>query len=183
MKSSNAMQLDVFELAKRGQVREGALEMAALPRLSQSQAGQPAEPAPPALIEFRFEGFLDEQRRPSAQLALRGEIDLACDRCGKPLRWPLATDARYFFVHSEDELGRLPVDDSEEEPLLGSARFDLHALIEDEAILALPMSPRHASCEIAVDLSAGLSAADIPPAEPERPHPFAQLEKLKSRRN
>ncbi len=177
MKNSNPMQVDVFELAKRGGSREGRLGLADLPRLAASQAPQAAEPHPPAPIEFRFEGFTDERRRPSAHLSLHGEIDLPCDRCGKPIRWTVRVDARYFFVRGEDELARLPVDESEEEPLLGSTRFDLHELIEDEAILALPMSPRHDACDLAVPLP----APDEPPAEAVRPNPFAQLQKLKPR--
>ncbi len=173
----NPMQVDVFDLAKRGGSCEGTLGLDRLPRLAASQSPQPAEPQPPAPVRFRYEGFLDERRRPSAQLTLDGEIDLSCDRCGKPIRWTLRVDARYFFVHGEAELARLPVDESDEEPLLGSTRFDLQALIEDEAILALPMSPRHEACDLQVPLPTSVAA----PEEGARPTPFAQLQKLKSR--
>jgi uncharacterized protein len=40
----------------------------------------------------------------------------------------------------------LPIDDAPDEPLLGSRRFDVAALVEEQAILALPISPRHAAC-------------------------------------
>ncbi len=171
------MQVDVFELAKRSGSREGTLSLADLPRLAESQAPQPAALQPLQPIHFRFAGFVDERRRPGAQLGLQGEIDLTCDRCGKPIRWTVHADARYFFVHSESELARLPVEESEEEPLLGSTRFDLHELIEDEAILALPMSPRHDAC----DPEVALPAPDDALEGPARPNPFAQLKKLKSR--
>jgi uncharacterized protein len=177
--SSTPLHLDVFELAKRGETRTGELALAALPRLAQSQGAAAADAEPPRPLAFRLEGFMDERRRPSARLAIDGEIDLVCDRCAKPLRWRLQTEARYYFVHSEDELARLPVDEAEEEPLLGATRFDLRGLIEDEAILALPMSPRHPDCAPAVDVPR-LRAEE---SAPDRPHPFAQLEKLKSRRH
>lgn len=170
----------MFELAKRGQTRVGELALAVLPRLAQSQAATAASHEPPRPLAFRLEGFLDERRRPSARLAIDGEIDLVCDRCAKPLRWRLQAQAHYFFVHSEDELARLPVDEAEEEPLLGATRFDLRGLIEDEAILALPMSPRHADCTLALPVPAAAREDDH---APERPSPFAQLEKLKSRRH
>ncbi len=184
MKQPNAMQVDVFDLAEGGQVRAGEVRLDALPRLAQSQLPQAALATPLRPIAFRFEGFVDDLRRPSAHLSLNGEIDLGCDRCGKPLRWSLATQARYFFVRTETELGNLPVDEAEEEPLLGSTRFDLRELIEDEAILALPMSPRHDACEPDLALApTAVAAAGASKDAPERPHPFAQLEKLKSRRN
>jgi uncharacterized protein len=178
--SGNPLQVDVFELAKRGETRAGELALAVLPRLAQSQASAAAAAEPLQPVMFVLEGFMDERRRPSARLALDGEIDLVCDRCAKPLRWRLQSQARYFFVRSEDELARLPVDEAEEEPLLGATRFDLRGLVEDEAILALPMSPRHVDCELEVPLPAAQSKDE--PA-PERPSPFAQLEKLKSRRH
>jgi len=60
---------------------------------------------------------------------------------------PIDERARFFFVTDEAELGRLPIDDAPDEPLLGSAQFDLAALIEDQVILALPISPRHEGCD------------------------------------
>lgn len=178
--SNTSLHLDVFELAKRGETHTGELALVALPRLAQSQGAAAALAEPPRPLAFRLEGFMDDRRRPSARLALDGEIDLMCDRCARPLRWRLQTVARYFFVHSEDELARLPVDEAEEEPLLGATRFDLRGLIEDEAILALPMSPRHPDCAPDVPLPA--AAREDDPA-PERPRSFAQLQKLKSRRH
>ena len=48
--------------------------------------------------------------------------------------------------------GRLPVlyvcrEVDEEEVLAASPHLDLAALVEDEAILALPMAPAHVTCE------------------------------------
>ncbi len=182
MKTRDSRHVDVFELAKRGEERAGELALFDLPRLAQSQSAQATDERHPLQpLRFRMRGFVDERRRPSAVLTLDAEIDLQCDRCGKPLRWALASETRYFFVQTEDQLARLPVDDAEEEPLVGSAQFDLHGLIEDEAILALPMSPRHADCELEGGLPAAAGLADEEP--PERPHPFAALEKLKPRRH
>lgn len=153
----------------------GRIALDRLPRLRQSQA---AGACSPAAVDYRLEGFVDERGRPSARLHLSGAIDLQCDRCGAPLRWTLQSAARYYFVADERELARLPVEDTEEEPLLGSARFDLHGLVEDEAILALPMSPRHAACE-----PPPAPAQVEPSPATEAAHPFAQLEKLRSRRH
>lgn len=169
--------VDVYELARQGGVRAGRLSVDELPRLRQSRSPEPAQGTPAVPLQYRFAGCIDERGRPGARLSLAGEIDLVCDRCGAALRWPLAAQARYYFVHSKDEMARLPIEDTEDEPLLGSARFDLVELIEDEAILALPMAPRHAACELAL---AGDSArADQTAAD--RPHPFAELAKLRSR--
>ena len=80
-------------------------------------------------------------------------------------------------MRTEQELARIPDDESEDEPLLGSERFDLHELLEDEAILALPISPRHADCAAPAP-----AAPDAGAEATGRPHPFASLASLKSRR-
>lgn len=76
-------------------------------------------------------------------------------------------------MRSEADLADIPVDDAPEEPLVGSAHFDLAALIEDEAILQLPISPRHPDC------AAPFPVEPDADAEEERPHPFAELARLR----
>lgn len=171
--------LDVFEAARRQRVVEGRLPLAALARLRPSLAA--AEGA----LEFRYDGGADARGRPVGRLSFAGTVALVCDRCGGPLATALAGDARYYFVRSEAELARIPVDEAEEEPLLGSARFDLYALVEDEAILALPISPRHADCR--PPYAAGDEAPAAPggsgeaDGEAPRRRPFAALARLKPR--
>lgn len=163
--------VDVFELARTQATVRGRLALAGLTRLLASLGGSVGE------LEYTLQGQVDDRGRPAARLRLRGTVQLVCDRCGGALPFDIDGDSQYYFVRSEQELGRIPVDDSLDEPLLGSTRFDLHELIEDEAILALPISPRHASCQPQAELPAVAAEGN-----PERPHPFAALAQLKSRR-
>ena len=63
--------------------------------------------------------------------------------------------------------------------LVFQPRFDLHALVEDELLLALPLVPMHDTCPQPVVMAAGAiddaSNADAPP----RKNPFAELARLK----
>lgn len=159
---------DVWELArKRGSV-SGVVALRQLPRLAAALLDTADR------LQYRFTGSIDERGRPAALLELEGRVHALCDHCGKPVAVPIGEQARFFFVVDEEELGRLPIDDAPDEPLLGSERFDLAALIEDQAILALPISPRHEGCQAA--------AQALPPAqsEPVR-RPFAALVELKRR--
>jgi uncharacterized protein len=61
--------------------------------------------------------------------------------------------------------------------LVAARDFDLHALIEDELLMALPATPRHGVCPEPVRLSA--VDPDFDAAQNERPHPFAALGQLK----
>lgn len=163
--------LDVFELARTQATVRGRLPLAAMTRLADSLAGGSGE------LEYTLKGDLDDRGRPAARLSVSGTVQLVCDRCGSAVPFGLECESHYYFVRTEQELSRIPVDDSPDEPLLGSTRFDLHELIEDEAILALPISPRHDACQPAPE-----PRAETAEGNPQRPHPFAALAKLKSRR-
>jgi uncharacterized protein len=159
--------LDVFDLAAHRRAVHGAVAVADLARLAESLREVTGD------LHYELLGHTDAHRRPAATLRLRGKVLLTCDRCDGPLTHELATEQGFFFVRDEHELEALPVDpEAEADPLVGSTSFDLAALVEDEAILALPMSPRHAVCP----------AGEAPTAAVEpSPHPFAALAALKRR--
>lgn len=164
--------IDIFEFARSGGRIEGALACARMPRLAPMLAAAGGE------LRFELRGGFDARARPAAQLRFAGRVQLECDRCGAAVEHELGGGGRYYFVRSEEELARIAIDESEDEPLLGAARFDLHQLLEDEAILALPMAPRHARCEPRP------TEAQAPQAgAAERQRPFAALgQALKTRR-
>jgi len=159
---------DVFELARRNGVIEGQVPFDAAPRLrADLRSGSGA-------IAFRLEGRIDEQGRAAARLFLRGDLPLVCDRCARSMILHVEHEGKFYFVDDEHELATLPVSaDDEAEPLLGSEFFDVRALVEDEAILCLPVSPRHGACP---SPSAG-DQADVP-AGSARENPFAVLQGL-----
>jgi len=67
--------------------------------------------------------------------------------------------------------------------LVGSGRFDVLDLVEDEAIMALPIAPRHSACDLPdAHLPAGQNAprSRNGASSPERENPFAVLASLKS---
>ena len=156
--------VDVFELAREAASVQGQLEAAELPRLS-------ALLTPPmGRIRFSFEGYIDERGRTAARLRIEASLGLNCDLCGRRLQWALDETSRFFFVDDEQQLAALPIEPEGEEPLLASRRFDLQDLVEEQTILALPISPRHPLCEEAL-------GSDRPEQAANRP--FAALGALK----
>ena len=170
-RDSSSRFLDVFELARARSAVCGRVPLSELTRLAASLSGSEGD------LAYEVQGQVDGRGRPAARVRLCGTLRLVCDRCGNALPFELDAAAHFYFVHSEQELARIPVEDSPEEPLLGSTRFDLLALIEDEAILALPISPRHLTCE--GEAASATAASD---EASERPHPFAALAQLRPRR-
>jgi len=164
-----AHKVDVFELARsRGSVN-GKLAVNRAMRLRADLRDTSGA------IQYQLDGFIDAQSRPAARLHLRADLPIVCDRCAQALDLPIDEMVTFCFVHDESELAALPVvADDEAEPLLGSDRFDLDALVEDQAILCVPVSPRHAQCPI--------GTTDSKPAvanrKAARPNAFATLPAL-----
>jgi len=150
---------DSWELAQRGSSILGEVAAEQMPRLAAALL-DPAD-----RLGYRFTGGLDGRGRPAARLQLQGVLHAACDRCGRPVPVPIDEEAQFFFVAEEAELDRLPIDDAPDEPLIGSTQFDLAALIEDQAILALPISPRHEHCGSPLRQQPAPSAPTLRPFE------------------
>jgi uncharacterized protein len=93
-------------------------------------------------------------------------LNLVCQRCLQPMAVPLELDSKLRFVADEAQAEALD-EHSEEDVLALTAALDLHELVEDELILALPLVPRHDHCPNA------LATAAEPVAE--QAHPFAAL--------
>lgn len=159
---------DALELARHGRVIEGTLLVSEMTRLASSVA------QPTGTLSYRIVGRLDDRGRAGALLRLTGDLALACQRCGAPLSFHLEREAAFRFVASEEELNAVPLDDDDEaEAIVGGHSMDLAAWLEEEAILLLPLVPRHDDCQpIAIE-------AREESVAPTRPNPFAALAQLK----
>ena len=137
-----------------------------LPRLAQSVLD------PSARVRYDVQGSVDEEGHPGAVMKLSARLALRCERCNEPLQFVLERDVPFRFVQDEQELNALPIEDDEVEEVVGSPVMDLLAWVEDEAILSLPLVPRHEDCAVPyADAPAGVDT--------RRPNPFAALAKLR----
>ena len=112
--------------------------------------------------------------RPALSIDASTEVTLECQRCLQPMPLPLTIARRIFFVDGEDAAAALDLD-SDDDVLALPPSLDLHQLLEDELLLALPVVPRHDVCAVPLAPSTGEDAL----AETEREHPFAALAALK----
>lgn len=118
-------------LARR--IYEGALPLAAMPRLRGSLAATDGDAR--YSVEFGKDGI------GIAWLALRVEADLplVCQRTLEIFVYPVSIDQRLGVIANEAEEAGLPPD---YEPLLvASGELAIADVIEDELILALPVVP------------------------------------------
>ena len=173
MPSVTPFLVDVYELARERRTIEGDLALADLPRLAASLLRTEGS------LRYRIRGEIDGRGRPGAEMHLSATLQLECQRCTQELDFPLRRNAYFRFVSSEEELNALPIDDDDVDELLGSQHMDIAAWIEDEAILSLPLVPRHDDCRPAVPLVAASDGVD---GGEKRPSPFAALASLKAGR-
>lgn len=175
--------LDIRVFADRSASLEGDI---ALPRLQRLAASFHAD-APPGddeLVHWRAGGEMRKARGAPAQpwldLTAQTRVRLTCQRCLQAVEVPLHVDADFRFVTDESTAADQDVD-AEEDLLVESRSFNLHALIEDEMLLALPLVPRHdGDCPQPLQAPADPAAAAIE-LEP-RDKPFAALAGLKLRK-
>jgi len=157
--------IDVFALARSHERIEGCIAVAAMKRLAPLLSATDGE------VSWHLEGATDRRGRPAMTVSVRGSLTVNCDRCGEKLELPVATESQFWFVRTEEELNLQPIGIEDSEPLIGGRQFVIADLIEDEAILALPISPHHAHCRV----------ADEPAEDADRRRSFSALATLKSR--
>jgi len=152
--------IDSVRFAREGGVVSGSIELSRLDRLVEhleSGAG---------FAEFEVRGGMEEGKA-LLTITVRAGLRLRCQRCLDGLDYPLAARSRLLLVEDGE---RWPADESTEErydAIPAQRELDLVTLVEDEILLALPLAPRHETCE-----------APAPGLKAGEPRPFAGLAKL-----
>lgn len=191
-----ATTIDTSELARTGGSLSGDLPLSRLDRLGSLLADTQGA------IAWRVRGWrIDRAGTNEDFMALSFDVVLrpTCVRCLQPVDVELHVARTYRLVETEDEAQRIDLDEDDHDVIAAGERFDLAALIEDEAIMDLPPAPRHESCDAArsgaepsrpgagTDPSQPGDPADPRPAQSDDPcaasdHPFAALRSLRGKR-
>ena len=129
--------IDSLHFARTALEQRGVLGMERLPRLAKMQCSTLG-------LEYHLRGGRASNGRPCLRFSVRGSIQSLCQRCLDPLPVPIAIDAELQLSESLREISEA---DDEIDRVLASRHMDVGQLVEDEVILALPMAPRHETCE------------------------------------
>lgn len=121
---------------------------------------------------------IDVEKRRVMDTNITGTVKLLCQRCLEPVEHQLKASATFALVWDEERAEQLP---GRFEPwIVGEDPQDLHAILEEEVLLSLPVVAYHEEpCVDASVMSVGDSAeqTDTPEA---RENPFKVLETLKN---
>jgi uncharacterized protein len=154
------MLVDVYEAARTAQRLEGHLPLLELPRALELRevpnATQAERLGEDAQCKLHFAARMLQQ----------------CVRCLEPVVTVIDEERQFVFVGNEERAAELDEDLEMADVLVGSKRFDLAELIEDELILALPPLVQHEVCDLPVEIK------DEPQAEEAPRKPFDALKNL-----
>lgn len=172
--------LDIQAFIQNGRTAQGQAPLAGFARLREDVIDTPR----PQPVSWQAVGEWRESTgsSPKPWLHLRAEavLPLVCQRCLTPVDVSLDIARDYRFVADEAQAAAQD-DDADEDLLVLSREFSLLALIEDELIMDLPVVPRHDVCPTELKLSAQDEAFTA--AEAGKPHPFAGLAGLRTRKD
>jgi uncharacterized protein len=146
--------IDASICARSGSTIERHFAAAELPRLREAGAGDETE----VTTRLRFSQF---DGRVVIEGELEGVLMLECQRCMKPFAFELHEPFKVMLVDDEKDLELEP--GGYEAILANPARFDLLGFAEDQALLALPLVPKHESescAEIALAAEPGAQGAE-----------------------
>lgn len=122
-------------LALSGQEIVGDLRVSELDRLKQLLASDSG------LLSCRIQARKDEQDRVMVSGSIEATVKMNCQLCLKPMTIALQQNFELMVVEDDEEAAEIL--ENYEPLLVQQDRVQLKELIEDEAILALPMAPSH----------------------------------------
>ncbi|WP_338847600.1 YceD family protein [Massilia sp. W12] len=161
---------DPYAFARQHLRREGSFKLRELTRLA-------AESVPHTDLErslqWSLQGGVDKEHDlPLISMQVSGQLELQCQRCLKPFLWTLDSSSTLVLARDEahaDELEEM-LDDDSLDVLALEQQTPIMQLIEDEALLALPLSARHEVCP---------DGNPLDQLDDAKESPFAALQKLK----
>lgn len=161
----SAQVVDSIEFCRSASQAAGTTPVAEFKRLGADLADTGGE------LRWSFQGGLHPEGYPQLEMQVAGTVKLVCQRCMMPFEHSL--QSRSLLVLAEDEeqadAAEARLDDDSIDVIVGSKAMDLLILVEDEALLSVPLSPRHDICP-----------GPVPETrEDKADSPFSVLKKLK----
>jgi len=133
------VRIDSMKFAREAGELRATLAIADLPRLHDALFDPSGE------LTYRLTGAVDKDNVAFLRLDIAGALRMACQRCLGPVEFNLSTRRNFELVPAGQELGDPAQEPADIERIHADANLDVDMLVEDEAILGLPMVARHDS--------------------------------------
>lgn len=150
----NPFVVDAFEFCRVKERREGERPVAELSRLSEELANTSGS------VHWVVQGGTHAQGYSMLTMSVQATVQLMCQRCLTPYALEVDSEMMLVLAKSEDAADELEekLADEEVDVIVGSKAMNIIDLIEDEVLLAIPLSPRHEVCPDQVGQSVGAGA-------------------------
>ena len=133
--------VDALKLCQQRARVAGYVPVSVLPRLSgQLQSGE-------GEVEAELVFGVDEQSRKTVAGKIQAVLSMQCQRCLERVEIPVTATLSLALVWTDEQAAQLP---RQLDPvLMESQQLDLHSIVEEELLLALPLVATHSegSCE------------------------------------
>ena len=105
---------------------------------------------PETMLQFRVCGEQDARGRSRLRCTVKGDVEVECQRCLKPVGVTVNGDRLLYLAASEADADRLETALAGEdiEVIVAGQSLDLAGVVEDEVLLSLPIVPMHADCSM-----------------------------------
>ena len=123
-------------------------------------------------VDVNFEFLRNEFDVTVVAGRLQTSLELECQRCLKPLEYPMTVDFR-LMIDANDEIVR---HSSEDTLYSDDGYIDIAEVVEDEMILALPLVAMHDNTACNEDWQ----VTELQTETPIKANPFAVLQQLKT---
>ncbi|MEO8169868.1 MAG: DUF177 domain-containing protein [Oxalobacteraceae bacterium] len=138
----NAIVIDAYEFCRLKESRQGQISVADSARLS----GECVDKS--AILPWSIKGGSGSLGFSQLKLSVSGSVSLLCQRCLTPCAFNIASESILILAKDDvhaDEIEAM-LDDDDIDVIVGSKALDVLALIEDEVMLAIPLSIKHEVC-------------------------------------
>ena len=132
---------DSFKFAAEGRSLAGTVALSDLPRLVDLLVDRTGE------LAYRISGEVGIDRRSYLRLSVSGALMLQCQRCLGGMEWPLRLDVTFELVRPGQVIPDEELEEDAYDAIEAVPDMDVLALVEDEIVLAVPIAPRHESCD------------------------------------
>lgn len=158
--------IDAFDFCRSNGSRSGVTPVAEMARLAKECADASGS------VTWQVAGGTSKHGFPQMRLTVDGTVQLVCQRCMQPYAHHLASSTLLMLGKDDEQADEIEqiVDDETVDVIVGTRDMDLMYLVEDEALLALPHTPKHDVCP---------DTALLDSLQSEKKSPFEGLKDLK----
>jgi uncharacterized protein len=163
----NAFVIDAFDFCRINGSREGTTPVAEMTRLIKDCFDSSG------MLTWRLDGSAGKIGYPQLTLSVSGTVQLTCQRCLTPFSYEIDSSTVLVLAKDDEHADEVEdiIADEAIDVIVGSRAMDIADLVEDEALLALPFSPKHDVCP---------DSTLVDSITTEKKSPFAALKSLAS---